>query len=186
MYTRFSGVLAAAAALVLAGLSSPVGAAEPELAYPAISGFGGMHPLPDAAVQPDESTVYKAVFEVSSAIRDPAEPYGGLDRVARAVNIFASAGVPLSHLKFVAVLHGPGTPAVLDDEHYRAEYDLDNPNIALIAALKKAGVEVEVCGQALAEQNIEHAWVNQDVTITLSALSDLIVYAQQGYTLLKL
>lgn len=186
MHTRFPGMLAAATALALAGLSSAAGAAERELAYPAISGFGGMHPLPDAAVQPDEAAVYKTVFEVSSAIDDPAKPYGGLDRVARAVNIFASAGVPVSHLKFVAVLHGPGTPAVLDNEHYRAKYRKDNPNIALIAALKKAGVEVEVCGQALAEQNIEHAWVNHDVTITLSALSDLIVYGQQGYTLVKL
>jgi intracellular sulfur oxidation DsrE/DsrF family protein len=186
MYTRFFGVLAAAAALTLTGFSSIAGAAEPELAYPAISGFGGMHPLPEAAEQPDKSAVYKAVFEVSSAIGDPAKPYAGLDRVARAVNIFASAGVPLSHLKFVAVLHGPGTAAVLDNAHYRAEYRVDNPNIALITALKKAGVEVEVCGQALAEQSIEHAWVNQDVTITLSALSDLIVYGQQGYTLLKL
>lgn len=186
MYTRLFGVLASAAALALAGLSATAGAAEPQWAYPAISGYGRMHPLPDAAMQPDKSTTYKAVFDVTAAIRDPAKPYAGLDRVAKVVNIFASAGVPLSHLELVAVLHGPSTFAVLDNAHYRAKYHVDNPNIALIAALKKADVDVEVCGQALAELDIEHASVNKDVTITLSALSDVIIYSQKGYTLLKL
>lgn len=186
MDTRFFKVLAAAAALTLAGLSTVAGAAEPEWAYPAIPGYGRMHPLPHAAMQPDKSTTYKTVFDVTKALTDPAKPSASLDRVAKVVNIFASAGVPLAHLQFVAVLHGPATYAVLDNAHYRAKYHMDNPNIALIAALKKAGVDVEVCGQALAELNLEHAWVNKDVTITLSALSDVIIYGQKGYTLIQL
>lgn len=176
--------LAAAAALALAGVSSAV-AAEPQWTYPAIPGFGPVHPLPDAAMQPNKTTVYKAVFDVTKGIDNPAKPDSGLDHVARAVNVFASAGVPLSHLKFVAVLHGPSTPAVLDNAHYRAKYGVDNPNIALISALEKAGVRVEVCGQALADLNFQHDWINKEVTITLSALADLVIYGNEGYAFVK-
>lgn len=186
MYTRPLSLLAAVAAFALAGFSSTAGAAQPKWAYPAIPGHGRMHPLPDAAMQPDKSTIYKVVFDVTAAIHDPAKPHASLDRVAKVVNIFASAGVPLSHLKLVAVVHGPATYAMLDNAHYRSKYHEDNPNLELIAALKKAGVGVEVCGQALAELGIDHAWVNHDVTITLSALSDVIIYGQKGYTLLQL
>ncbi len=178
---------AAAAAIALISLPAGAGAADtPLAAHPAILGFGGMKPLPDAAVQPDKSTVYKVVFGVSSASAEPSEMLEGFEHVARAVNIFASAGVPVSNLKFVVVLHGPATFAVLDNEHYRAHYKTDNPNLAVIAALKKAGVEVEVCGQALAGLELEHDWVNKDVVITLSALSDFVIYGQQGYTIIKL
>ena len=63
-------------------------------------------------------------------------------RVARTVNLYASAGVPLNHLKFVAVMYGAATDAALDNEHYRQKYDSDNPNLDLIRKLRNAGVEV--------------------------------------------
>jgi len=179
-------VVAAAAALILVGLPAVAAAGETGMAHPAVEGFGGMTPLPDAAVQPDKTTVYKVIFNLPSDGAEPAGHLTGLEKVARAVNIFTSAGVPASNLKFVVVLHGPATFAVLDNEHYKEKKGSDNPNIALIAALKKAGVEVEVCGQALAGLKLDHAWVNKDVTITLSAISDLVIYGQQGYTIIDL
>jgi len=172
-------------ALAAAGFTAPAHAASPKWTYPAIEGFGPVHPLPDAAMQPHKNKTYKAVFDVTKGISDPSKPDSGLDHVARAVNVFASAGVPLKHLHFVAVLHGPSTPAVLDNAHYRAKYNVDNPNIKLISALKKAGVKVEVCGQALADNDFQHDWVNKDVTITLSALSDLVMYGNMGYSFVK-
>lgn len=176
-------LLAIAGASVAAALllSATAGAAGMKWTYPAIAGYGPVHPLPDAAVQPSKTRVYKAVFDVTAKASDMAKPNPGLDHVARAVNVFASAGVPLSHLKFVAVVHGPATAAILDNAHYHAKFGTDNPNIALISALRKAGVKVVVCGQALADNDYEHAWVNKDVTITLSALSDLVIYGNQGY-----
>lgn len=56
-----------------------------------------------------------------------------------------------------------------------------NPNLKLIAALRKAGVKVEVCGQALSELHIANTTVNPQVTITLSALSDLAIWGDRGY-----
>jgi hypothetical protein len=113
--------LAAACAATMAMLAVSADAAGPQWTYPAITGFGPVHPLPDAAVQPSKSTIYKSVFDVTSASKDGAKPNPGLDHVARAVNVFASAGVPLSHLQFVAVIHGPATASVLADEHTSAQ-----------------------------------------------------------------
>ena len=179
--------LGATALLLLAGAGfMPVAhAADMQWAYPAIAGYGGVKPLPDANVQPNKQHVYKALFDVTSGAEDPSKPEGGLVHVARAVNVFASAGVPLKNLHFVAILHGPATPAILNNEEYKKKYGVDNPNIPLISALRKAGVHVDVCGQALADLGFEHAWVNKDVRIDLSALATTIIYGDMGYAYMK-
>ncbi|HTT36039.1 MAG TPA: DsrE family protein [Burkholderiales bacterium] len=160
-------------------------AADPVWVNPAIQEFGAVVSLPDAGMQPSKDIEYKVVFNATTG--GPNEKINpALDRVARTVNVFASAGVPLSHLHFIAVVHGPATPAVLDNDHYREKFSVDNPNIKLIGALQKAGVKVVVCGQALAHNKFPHDWVNKDVEITLSALSDVIILEQQGYVLFPL
>lgn len=160
-------------------------AQEPKWINPTIQEGGAVVALPDASVQPDKSTDYKVVFNVTNGGgTDKINP--GLDRVARAVNIFTSAGVPASHLHFVAVIHGPATPSVLDNAHYREKFNVDNPNLKLIGELTRAGVKVMVCGQALAHNKFAQAWVSREVEITLSAISDLVILQQQGYVLLPL
>jgi len=180
-------VFGAVAMLALAGAAfvPSARAADTQWVYPAIANYGPVHPLPKASVQPNKNHVYKAVFDVTSAIKDPSKPEGGLVHVARAVNVFASAGVPVKNLKFVAILHGPATPAILNNEAYKKKYGVDNPNIALISALRKAGVHVDVCGQALADLGFEHAWVNKDVRIDLSALATTVIYGDMGYAYMK-
>ncbi len=179
--------LGAAAVLMLAGVGfmSPAHAADMKWSYPAIAKYGPVHPLPHAAVQPNKEHVYKALFDVTSGAKDPSKPEPGLSHVARAVNVFASAGVPLSHLHFVAILHGPATPAILDNEAYKKKYGVDNPNIPLIDALRKAGVHVDVCGQALADLGFEHSEVYKHVRIDLSALATTVIYGDMGYAYMK-
>lgn len=149
---------------------------------PTITDFGAVVSLPDTGMQPSKDIDYKVVFNVTmGGDSDKANP--GLDRVARAVNIFTSAGVPASHLHFVVVVHGPATPSVLDNQHYREKFNIDNPSVKLISELTKAGVKVVVCGQALAHNKFPHGWVNREVEVTLSAISDVIILEQQGYVL---
>jgi intracellular sulfur oxidation DsrE/DsrF family protein len=182
VWTSSRAVLAAVA---LAAATAGAAAADPVWVNPAIQEFGAVVSLPDSGMQPSKDTDYRVVFNVTAG--GPNEKINpSLDRVARTVNVFASAGVPLSHLHFVAVLHGPATPAVLDNDHYREKFSVDNPNIKLISALQKAGVKVVVCGQALAHNKFPHEWVNKEVEITLSALSDVIILEQQGYVLFPL
>jgi intracellular sulfur oxidation DsrE/DsrF family protein len=175
--------LTAACILALAGIAATGFAAETKWINPAIPDFAASADLPNAAMQPDKDADYKVVFNITvgAAANEKLNP--SLERVARAVNIFASAGVPLSHLHFVAVVHGPATPSVLDNDHYKEKLSVDNPNVKLISELKAAGVKVIVCGQALAGQKFPHEWVNPDVEITLSAISSVIMLEMQGYVI---
>jgi len=178
--TAFTTSCAVVVAFMAAGLAA---AAEPVWVNPAIPDFGKVVSLPDAGMQPSKSVEYKVVFNVTTAPGSNDKVNSALDRVARTVNVFASAGVPLSHLHFIAVVHGPATPSVLDNQHYKEKFSVDNPNVKLISELKTAGVQVVVCGQALAHNKFEHEWVNPDVEITLAALSDVIILEQDGYVL---
>lgn len=151
-----------------------------------IQSAGAFHPLPDAAYQPKPSAVYRVVFGLTQASAKPDQVNPSLERVARTVNLYAAAGVPLDHLKFVAVAYGPATMLVLDDEHYRAQFGVANPNLPVIHELRKAGVDVAVCGQAVLEHRYESGWVAKDVTHALSALTTITSLQQQGYALMPL
>lgn len=152
--------------------------------YPVIKGYGRIHPLPNAAVQPDKSIDYKVIFDVTKGPKDNKEVNPALDHIARFINVYGFAGIMPDKLKLVAVLHGPATKAVLTNEEYKSKFGVDNPNIELIKELKKNGVILFVCGQALADLNFKHEWVNKDITIALSALTVVPTYQLKGYALM--
>lgn len=172
--------------LLCCALGLSVGATAMAADAPPITAAGAFHPLPQAAYQPDRAATYKVVFALTKDSDKPAEVNPGLERVARTVNLYAASGVPLQQLKFVAVAYGPATAMVLDDAHYRAQFGVANPNLAVIGQLRKAGVEVVVCGQAVAEHHYQNDWVAKDVTLALSALTTITGLEQQGYALMPL
>ncbi len=150
---------------------------------PVISAAGRIHPMPQAAYQPDPKGTYKVVFSLSQAGTTAIEVSPSLDKVARTVNLYVSAGVPLTRLKFVAIASGKAAPIVLNDVQYRKIYGVSNPNLPLIAQLRKAGVDVAVCAQALAEHDYHFNWVDAHVTVALSGLTTVIDLQQEGYAL---
>ena len=154
--------------------------------YPVIKGYGGVHPRPDAAVQPDPDADYKVIVDVVHGSKDPSKVYGSLQRLARTVNLMDFAKVPASHVHIVAVLDGEAMPAAGNNAVYREHFKVDNPNLAILHALKASGVELLVCGQALAEMGLKDSDVGPDVTVSLSALSDFVVYGQRGYSYMQL
>ena len=176
------GVFAAGAAPGEGGTGAP-----PDFwQTPALTGVGKMHPLPEAAYQPQKAAIYKIVFSVTKAGGKPGEVSPSLDQVARAVNLYASAGTPLDHLKFVAVLHGAATAAALDNSHYKQQFGVDNPNLEIIRKLGAAGTDVAVCGQAMAEHHFQYEWIAPNVTLALSALTTITVLENEGYALMPL
>lgn len=168
--------------LALAGIAV---ASEQEWQYPLIQGYGKVLPLPNSALRPNPNREAKIVVNVVRPMNSPAEVNPGLDRVARLVNLFALSKVPPEKLKIVAVLHGGATAASLDSAHYREKYQVDNPNIKLIEALKRAGVSVYVCGQAVAHSGFGQSWINRDVSVALSAMMVLVHYQNEGYALVE-
>ncbi|HET6725676.1 MAG TPA: DsrE family protein [Gammaproteobacteria bacterium] len=153
--------------------------------YPVIRNHGGVTPLPDAALQPNPRKTYKVVFNLTKD-DGTGKTNKGLEHVARAVNLFALSGVRANHRKFIVVIHGAATDFVMKNDDYRKRTGHDNPDVALIHALRANGVKLFVCGQALAEHHIPHSAVNPDIVLSLSAISDLIILQQQGYVLYPL
>ena len=176
----------AVVAVWVTGSMTAGAAPEEATAAPAIVGYGKISAVPNAAYKPDPHQSYKVVFALTTAAKTPDEISPALERVARAVNLYVSSGVPLSHLKFVGVAYGAATPLALNDAQYQAAYGMPNPNLKVIASLRKAGVDIAVCGQAVAEHKYQFDWVDSSVTLALSALTTITTLEPQGYSLMPL
>lgn len=158
----------------------------PTWIFPVIKKYGGVHPRSGVAVRPDPSVNYKIFVDVVSNRRNPAGQFDGLLRLARLVNLMAYAKVPAGHVHIVALLDGMAGWAAATNAVYQHEFKADNPNLPIIHALKKAGVQLLVCSQALAENKLPDSAVDPAVTISLSALTDPVVYGQMGYVYMQL
>lgn len=188
MSPRMQQPFAWAAALVLVFASAVTSAAvqptQPDPHHPVIAGYGTIEPQPDAAIHSDPRLDYKVVFSITQGSKDPAKVNESLDKVARFINLLGSDNIHIKPGHVLAVIHGGATPLVLDDAHYQARYHVANPNLALVDALKKAGVKVHVCGQALAGQKIPHDQVASSIPIDVSALTTMATLQLQGWALL--
>lgn len=154
--------------------------------YPVIKGYGPEHVWPGVVVRPKANTTYKALFDLTHGTPHATKINPGLDHIARTINIFAAAGVPLKHMKFVVIFHGGATPLALDAAAFQAKFGHPNPNLALIATLRKAGVDLLVCGNALGDMHFTPAEVNPNVHVALSALSTGIIMQNRGYALVRM
>ncbi|WP_344805107.1 DsrE family protein [Allohahella marinimesophila] len=151
---------------------------------PRIEGYGKVKPFEGAAVPIRPDTVYSIVFDVAESGDQPGQVLPGLERVARFLNLAALAKVPEENLKLVVVLHDEATAAAFEDNTYHTLYGRINPSLDLITRLKEANVEILVCGQALAHQNISTEKVVEPVNIAAAAVSVLADYQLSGYALI--
>ena len=186
---RWVAMLLLAAVLPAQALPAAETAKPPaaEWVTPVVAGYGKVHPRPDAAVQPDPAADYRIFVRVTDDGKHPRELMGALDRLARLVNLMGVAKVPPSHVHIVELLDEHAVLAAATDATYRRYTKVrKNPNLAIVHALRQAGVELLVCGQALAMQKLPDTAVVPDATITLSALTDVAVYGQKGYSYMQL
>lgn len=164
--------------------------------HPVIPRFGGVHPRPDADVIPDPKQDYKVFVDVVTISHDPTKMNHALGRLARLVNLMGYAKVPADHVHIVALLdRRSGIDALTDaayarfmqsDKSRQAGKVMKNPNLPVLHALKKAGVKLMICSQAMAGLGVKDSEVDPSVTITLSGLTDPVVYGQRGYSFVQL
>jgi intracellular sulfur oxidation DsrE/DsrF family protein len=140
--------------------------------------------IPNVAVPPESSTVYRAIFDATRGAADPRELVPAVNLAGSELNALAACHVPLANAKFAIVFHGTAIAGLLDDVHYKARFRTTNPNLPVLAALKKAGVELFVCGQQLAADNVDWNALTRDVTIASDALIVLMTYHEKGYAIL--
>ena len=159
-------------------------AAQDNLVYPVIPGFGGIVAVPSAAERPDPKLRYRVLFNVSKAASSPDKVNPSLEKVARFVNLLGADKVhPAGDI--AVIIHGPATPLVLQNAPYAARMKVAaNPNAALIAALQKAGVSIRVCSQAMVGNEIMPNQVASGVEIDDSALTTLANLQIRGYALI--
>jgi intracellular sulfur oxidation DsrE/DsrF family protein len=176
MYRLITPVAVLAVTIGLAG--SAFGQNEKPLAVP---GFGVAKDVPNAHTLPDPNTVYKVLFDVSKAPAKPDQINPTLDALARYLNTLDKWGVPADHRKLAVIFHQGGAQAYLTDEMYKEKNGVNNPNIALIKALKKAGVEFHACGQGVVGRNLDRKYILPEVEVDLWALVSIVDFQMRGY-----
>jgi intracellular sulfur oxidation DsrE/DsrF family protein len=146
-----------------------------------IPGVDPARDVPGAHVVPDAATTYKVLFDFDAPLK-PTEAYPALEAVARYVNTLAKLGVPADHRRIAIIFHQGSTDLVMNNQAYKARYEgHDNPNIAMVQALKKAGVEMHVCGQAVTARKIDPKTIQPEIQLDLWALTTIIDFVQRGY-----
>ena len=166
-------------------ITGPVLAAPAGQLYPVIPQFGGIMPVPSAAERPDPKLRYRVLFNITKAAPSPDKINPSLEKVARFVTLLGADKVRPAAGDIVAIIHGPATPLILQNAPYATRTKIaENPNVALVAALQKAGVSVQVCNQAMIGNGITSDQVAPGIVIDDSALTTLANLQLRGYALI--
>ena len=138
--------------------------------------------VPGATKLASRKRVYRVVFDARRGAEKPDELVPAINMASSEINTLAAHGVPRKNVKFVIVFHtGPANDGVLDSANYRAKFGVENPNLAVLAELKAAGVELFVCGQELLADNVALNAVSHDVTVVEDGLVTIIEFQNDGY-----
>jgi intracellular sulfur oxidation DsrE/DsrF family protein len=164
---------------------APTEAHKPVANAPVIPEADGYVAIEGAALPPRESVTYRAVFDATRAADQPSQILPAFNMAGSELNALGASGVPLTNAKFVIVVHGAAVNALLDGEHYKARFGVNNPNLAVIAGLTKSDVQIYVCGQQLAFDGTDAKTLASDVKVASDALIVLMTYQNQGYALLS-
>lgn len=153
--------------------------------HPVIKNYGAMTDVPFAVDKPDPSLVYNIVVEASEKIENPKEVYPPLEHIARMYNLHVYGGIPQKNLHVAAVIWGFGIPVVMNNAAYKKKYGVDNPNIAIIEEMKKAGIDLYGCGQSIMRFDIDPATLNPNITPAISRFTTVSTLQLKGYAIFK-
>jgi intracellular sulfur oxidation DsrE/DsrF family protein len=148
-----------------------------------VPGFPAARDIAGAKELPDPKTDYKVVFADGQEAKNKTDVNPMLPTIATYVNTLGKYGVPAEHRHIVIMFHqrNPDMDIVMTNEAYKARYGVDNPNIAIIHALKQAGVDIRACGQGVLGRKIDLKDVNPDVTVDLWAMTTLVNLQLKGF-----
>lgn len=160
--------------LALVALTTPAWAQLP------VAGVNPAREVPGNHEMPDPKTEYKVMFMVGAGPK-PTEVNPTLQAAARFLNTLANAGVPAEKRKFIVIVHG-GMDMVLKNDAYKARNNgQDNPNIAIFQALKKAGVDLRVCGQGVLALKYNMDDILPEIQVDQWAMTTMVNYSLKGY-----
>jgi len=173
---------AAVAALMIAALAAPAAGQNAFRPGPAIADFGPVAPV-EADMPIPADAAFRIRFDVANAAV-PGQRSRQLESVARLVNMLAAAGVGQDRVQLAIVVHGGATLDLLAPEAFAARHGgAANANAPLIAALAGRGVEILLCGQSAAAQDVRRETLLPPVRVALSAMTAHALLAQRAYSL---
>ncbi len=149
-----------------------------------VPGVEAARDVAGAKEMPNPGIVHKVLFDMATEAK-PTEVHPMLQAVARYVNTLAKTGVPAANRKVAVVFHQGATDYIMTGDAYKKRHDgQPNPNLGMIQALAKAGVDLRVCGQATLGRKIDAVDIMPEVQRDLWALTTIIALQQQGYVLI--
>jgi intracellular sulfur oxidation DsrE/DsrF family protein len=157
----------------------------PDAKAPAFTEADPYVAIPGAALSPTATSTYSEIFDATKFVTDRKTILPALNGVGGLLNDLAVGGTPNENAHFVVVFHGAATEGIMNNAYYRKAYGVDNPNLAVLAKMRKMGVEFYVCGQFLAASKIDPANISKDVTVAADAYLVLIAYENKGYGLMS-
>lgn len=134
----------------------------------------------DGEVSFPEPGSYKILFTLNNLdnASDGIQP--GLDKIARAMNLYGQALVDLDDLSIVVLVSGPAV------EMFNTHNDSYEKNQPVLIELVNAGVSFLVCSQALAGKGITKKALPAFVDVVLSAMTTSVELQTLGCAILTL
>lgn len=150
---------------------------------PIVPDFGAVYVVPDPGLATPMLQELKLRFDVSETPADAKTLSARLETAARFLNMHGKAGISPDRLKVAIVVHSAASKDVLNNAAYKKRYGVDNPNVPLLEALKRAGVRIYLCGQSAASRGIAAEDMAPQVQLALSAMTAHLVLNAEGYVL---
>lgn len=179
--------LARCCSVALALTVASIGPAEAESPRtgPVVEKFGPVYDVMRPDFRTPTDLLYRAVFDVAPSPDAVDEINPRIESVARFLNMHARAGVKSDQMKLALVIHGSAGKDMLSSEAYKARFGVENPNEALLAALRSNGVRVILCGQTASHRGFQQAELAPGVEVALSAMTALVALQSEGYQLIS-
>jgi intracellular sulfur oxidation DsrE/DsrF family protein len=156
-------------------------AAEPYTG-PVFSDYGPVYDIAEPDLPVDVNAHFRLIFDALEYSADGEGINRSLARIASFMNMFARAGVPVDHMDFVVVLHGPGLKSGLVDDAYEKRYGRKNPNLDLIQQLASKSVRFVACGQSMMHQGFGRDELAGPIEVALSASAAFAILQKDGYS----
>lgn len=151
---------------------------------PVIADYGPVFDMPATAFRLSTKQIHKVLFDVAGGKRERDTLNRRLETVARFLNMHARNGIAPERLQLAVIMHGGSSFDALSDAAYHQRFGMDNPNTALIGALRNAGVTLYLCGQSAGFNGIAAHELSPQVELALSAMTVTVELDSQGYVVL--
>ena len=171
--------------IFILGQASMLSQSDKKIHGPIIEDYGSTYEVDHPEIETEIDSEMKVIFDIDKSSEDKSKVNKYIEVAASFLNMHANLGMKPEQLKAAMTIHAEAAKDVLNNEAYKEKFGVDNPNLKLINALSKAGVDVIVCGQSAAKNHMSRNDIIPNVKIALSATTALIQYQNKGYQFVK-